>query len=78
MRAVSVMPQRCWVSGMQMWHLSSEVNVTGYNESGQGTGRTLIITMITSSCLFPPISFEVNLNSSREQFDQDALAHLTL
>ena len=67
MRAVSVMPLWDWVSGMLMWHLGSEVNVTGDNGSGQGTGRTLIITVITSSSFLSPISYEVNLNSTTEQ-----------
>ena len=49
MRAVSVMPPLDWVSGMLMWHLGSEVNVTGDNGSGQRTGRTRIITVITST-----------------------------
>lgn len=34
---------------MLIWHLGSKVSVTGDNGSGQGTGRTLIIAMITSS-----------------------------
>lgn len=45
---------------------STEVNVTAHNGSGQGTGSILIITIITSFCLFPPISYQANSNSTTE------------
>lgn len=64
MRPVSVMPLWDWVSGMLMWHLGLEVNVTGDNGSGQRTGRTLIISAITSSSFLSPVLCEVCLNTT--------------
>lgn len=49
-----------------MWHLGLEVNVTGDNGSGQRTGRTLIITMISGSSFLSPISYEVYWNATTE------------
>lgn len=67
MRAVSMMPLWEGISGMLMWHLGSEVNVTGDNGSGQGACRTLIIAVITSSSFSHSYYKEVNLNSATEQ-----------
>lgn len=78
MRAVSVTPLWDWVSRMLMWHLGSEVNVTGVNGSGQGTDRTLIITVITSSPFLSPILHEVNLIQPQNRLYQYTYAHLII